>query len=66
MKNTTIFCASHGASGVWAFSPQMVSACAPKRMLEGGVWEADLSDLQGALWSFSALEAPLAPVVGRY
>ena len=72
MKTTKIFCASYGASGVWAFSAAMVRACAPKRMLEssnyssGEVWEADWSDLQGALWAFSALEAPLVPVAGRY
>ncbi|MDW7664407.1 MAG: hypothetical protein SCH12_06000 [Nitrosomonadaceae bacterium] len=72
MQTTTIFCASYGASGVWAFSAELVKACAPKRMLErseyssGQVWEANLSDLQGALWAFSALQAPLAPIVGCY
>lgn len=72
MKTTKIFCASYGASGVWAFSAELVKACAPKRMLEsseyssGEVWSASFADLQGALWSFSAVAAPLVPVVGRY
>ena len=57
--STTIYCASNGYSGVWAFSPEAIRAYAPKEMLEGNeystgeVWEATLGDLDGALWAFS-------------
>ena len=54
-----IYCASHAFSGVWAFSPEAVRAFAPKQMLTPGefscgqVWEANLEDLDGFLWSFT-------------
>ena len=57
--STTIYCASNGYSGVWAFSRDAIVAFAPKEMLEGSehstgeVWEATLGDLDGALWAFS-------------
>ena len=57
--STTIYCASNGYSGVWAFSRDAIVAFAPKEMLEGNeystgeVWEATLGDLDGALWAFS-------------
>jgi hypothetical protein len=56
---TTIYCASYGYSGVWAFTRQAVLAFAPKEMLtpspasSGEVWEATMGDLDGALWAFS-------------
>jgi hypothetical protein len=56
---TTIYCASYGYSGVWAFSAVAVQTFAPKEMLTpsafstGEVWEATMGDLDGALWAFS-------------
>jgi hypothetical protein len=56
---TTIYCASYGYGGVWAFSREAVLAFAPKEMLApsasstGEVWEATMGDLDGALWAFS-------------
>ena len=55
----TIYCASYGCSGVWAFSPQSVITNAPDDMLKpsefssGEVWEANLNDLDDQLWAFS-------------
>jgi hypothetical protein len=59
MTGITIYCASYAFSGVWAFSPEAVRAFAPWYMLtrgefsSGEVWEADLADLAGGLWSFA-------------
>lgn len=59
MTEIKIYCASYAFSGVWGFSPKAVEAFAPAHMLEksefssGQVWEANLSDLYGQLWSFN-------------
>jgi hypothetical protein len=56
-----IYCASYAFSGVWAFSPLLVSAQAPKEMLErsefssGEIWEATLADAHQRLWAFTPL-----------
>lgn len=59
MQAIKIYCASYAFSGVWAYSPEAIKAFAPRRMLakgefsSGEIWEAQLSDLDKGLWSFS-------------
>jgi len=67
-----IYCASHGFSGVWAFSPEAVNAFAPREMLikgefsSGEVWEAELQDLEKQLWAFSPVCEEYVSPKGTY